>query len=138
MRQKSLPPPVALDFAAAARRLGHESLGRFQGKSAFLFQLFLAGFDHLIVLRFLDALFNKLLANTLFVFDARRAVSGGRRHHVPLFDDFSVVRCLFRRVGIQGAEQLSTGLIPVCIRELVRVPFSDEGNFARPFFHRIR
>ena len=77
--EQPLPSPVrfarSLDFVAAARRLGHESLGRFQDDLAFLFQLFLAGLDHLIVLRFLDAFFDKLLADALFVFDPRCAVS---------------------------------------------------------------
>ena len=141
MLEQPLPSPVrfarALDFAAAAGRLGHESLGRFQDNSAFLFQLFPASRDHLIVLRFLDALFDKLLANILFVFAARGAVTGGRRYDVPFLDYLSVVLRFLRRAGCLRSEQLSTRLVPIRVRKLIRVPFGDERNFARPFLHRI-
>jgi hypothetical protein len=141
LREQSLPSSVRLtvarEFAAAARRLRHESLGLFQDNSAFLFELFLAGLDHLIVLRFLEALFDELLANALFIVDPVRAVTGGRRYDVPLFDDASVLLRFLRRVGSLRPEQFSASLVPIGIREFVRVAFGDEGNFTRSFFDRI-
>jgi hypothetical protein len=65
-----------LDFRAAARRLGHESLGGFQGELAFLFQLFLAGLDHLVVHRFLHPVLDKLLTEVLVLLYPRSAMSG--------------------------------------------------------------
>ena len=74
-RRISLPSAT---FARAARRLGHEDLGRFQNRSAaFLFELFLARLDHLVVRRLLDPILHKVLADIFLVFDSRGAMSGG-------------------------------------------------------------
>ena len=65
------------NFARAARRLGHEGLGRFQKRSAFLFELFLPRHYHLVVRRLLDPILDKVLADIFLVFDSRGAMSGG-------------------------------------------------------------
>jgi hypothetical protein len=65
------------NFVRVARRLGHEGLGRFQnGSAAFLFELFLARLDHLVVCRLLDPILHKVLADIFLVFDSRGAMSG--------------------------------------------------------------
>ncbi len=65
------------NFVGAARRLGHKGLGRFQnGLTAFLFELFLARLDHLVVGGFLDSILDKMLAHIFIVLDSRGAVAG--------------------------------------------------------------
>ena len=118
------------NFAGPARCLGHEGLGRFQTKSTFLVELFFARLDHLVVGRFLDSVLNEVLAEILFVLDSRRAMSRGRRDDVPFFYDLGVGVGFLRRVGGQGAPQFSPSLVPVRIREFIRVALGDERNFA--------
>jgi hypothetical protein len=66
---------VAAEFVPAADCLGHEGVWRLQNGSAFLLELFLARFHHLVVGRFLNAVRDELLAEVLFVFYARRAMA---------------------------------------------------------------
>jgi len=133
-RRISLPSAT---FARAARRLGHEGLGRFQKRSAFLFELFLPRHYHLVVRRLLDPSLDKVLTDILLVFDPRSAVPGGGRDHVPFLDRVRVGVSLFGRVRGLRTEQFPTGLIPISVCELVRGAFRDERDFAGALFHFI-
>ncbi len=62
-------------FALSGHHLGHEGIRRLQ-ESALLRELFLAGFEHLVVRGFLNSVGHELLAQILFVFHARRAMAG--------------------------------------------------------------
>lgn len=70
-------PAWGTDSVMAPRCLGHEGLGRFQNKSAFLREFFLPRFDHLIMRGLLDPIGHELLAQVLVIFDPRGAMPGG-------------------------------------------------------------
>ena len=121
----------------AARCLGHEGLGRFQNGSAFLLELFSASLHHLVVDRFLDPVLDKVFSNILFVFHARRAVSGRGCDYVPFLDNLGVIVGLFRGVRHLGPQQFAPGLVPIGIGELIRITLGDQRDFARPLFDRV-
>ncbi len=68
--------PLGADVMAG-RCLGHEGVGRLQDGSTFLFQLFPASLDHLIVGRFLNAIRHKLFTEIFFILNPGGAVPGG-------------------------------------------------------------
>ena len=67
--------PEIADLSMTAHRPGHEGVCLFQ-ESAFLLELLFPGFEHLIVRGFFDPVGDKMFAEVLLIFHARRTVPG--------------------------------------------------------------
>src|ERR1700730_14303292 len=64
-------------------------------------------------------------------------MSGLAWDHIPFFGHFRVLLGFFRGRGMLDAHQFLACLIPIGIREFVRIALVDHRDLTRSFFHRL-